>query len=293
MSRIKIISNPYVKSISFLVWDQSNNDWSTLEQVNPDSELRQKNLERSFLPFKALEIIQTLVDEYYTGKEKLEIVFQGTTDEWEEMESICYEERFADKIDLSRDQAFLENARDILDSTKEVFEEVHPIIRNIFRENDESSEAESIRDEMKKVVDSMDAIIPICVFGNYSAGKSTFINALIGNEVLPSGGDPVTAKVYEIRRSKYVDRAIVSFDYGKDQAAKERFRLIFDSKECRVQEGNPESEIIEEVMRIVNETSIVEMPVQKRRFMMGNALVVNLIEQMEPVLDEIVTGEPS
>jgi DNA (cytosine-5)-methyltransferase 1 len=36
----------------------------------------------------------------------------------------------------------------------------------------------------------------------------------------------------------------------------------------------------------------VEMPLTKRRFMMGNALVVNLIKQMEPLLDEIITNEP-
>lgn len=36
----------------------------------------------------------------------------------------------------------------------------------------------------------------------------------------------------------------------------------------------------------------VEMPLNKRRFMMGNALVVNLIKQMEPMLDEIISGEP-
>ncbi len=36
----------------------------------------------------------------------------------------------------------------------------------------------------------------------------------------------------------------------------------------------------------------VEMPLTKRRFMMGNALVVNLIKQMEPLLDEIISGEP-
>lgn len=37
---------------------------------------------------------------------------------------------------------------------------------------------------------------------------------------------------------------------------------------------------------------IVEMPVKKRRFMMGNALVVNLIKQMEPVLSKIFDEEP-
>lgn len=35
----------------------------------------------------------------------------------------------------------------------------------------------------------------------------------------------------------------------------------------------------------------IEMPVNKRRFMMGNALVVNLIEQMEPLLCEIISLE--
>ena len=36
---------------------------------------------------------------------------------------------------------------------------------------------------------------------------------------------------------------------------------------------------------------IVEMPLNKRRFMMGNALVVNLIKQMEPNLDGIIKNE--
>ena len=36
---------------------------------------------------------------------------------------------------------------------------------------------------------------------------------------------------------------------------------------------------------------IVPMPVNKRKFMMGNALVVNLIGQMEPVLSSIVDEE--
>lgn len=36
---------------------------------------------------------------------------------------------------------------------------------------------------------------------------------------------------------------------------------------------------------------IVEMPLNKRRFMMGNALVVNLIEQMEPLLGAIIEAE--
>lgn len=36
---------------------------------------------------------------------------------------------------------------------------------------------------------------------------------------------------------------------------------------------------------------VVEMPTNKRRFMMGNALVVNLIRDMEKTLDEIFENE--
>lgn len=36
---------------------------------------------------------------------------------------------------------------------------------------------------------------------------------------------------------------------------------------------------------------VVEMPTNKRRFMMGNALVVNLIKDMEKTLDEILEKE--
>lgn len=37
--------------------------------------------------------------------------------------------------------------------------------------------------------------------------------------------------------------------------------------------------------------NIIEMPLNKRRFMMGNALVLNLIEQMKPLLSQIFEKE--
>ena len=36
---------------------------------------------------------------------------------------------------------------------------------------------------------------------------------------------------------------------------------------------------------------VVEMPLKKRRFMMGNALVVNLIKDMEKTLSDIFDQE--
>ena len=36
--------------------------------------------------------------------------------------------------------------------------------------------------------------VPICIMGNYSVGKSAFINALLGDEILPSKVNASTAK---------------------------------------------------------------------------------------------------
>ena len=41
----------------------------------------------------------------------------------------------------------------------------------------------------------------------------------------------------------------------------------------------------------LTKNGVVEMPSKKRRFMMGNALVVNLVEQMEKHLSEIFDNE--
>jgi len=64
---------------------------------------------------------------------------------------------------------------------------------------------------MKRFADTSNDVIPICILGNYSAGKSSFINALIGNEILPSGDEPVTARIFRIERSMQKDFAKLFF----------------------------------------------------------------------------------
>lgn len=66
----------------------------------------------------------------------------------------------------------------------------------------------------------------------------------------------------------------------------ERIRLLTPVEMERIQ-GFP-SEWTKECLV---EGKIVEMPLSKRRFMMGNALVVNLISQMEPLLSSIIENE--
>ena len=284
MSKVKIVSNPYNSSVDFSIYNPMTQGWMPLEVQNPDSKLRQENIDKVFLPFKAMEIVNIIIDEYYVNTEKVEIVFQGTTDEWDEMCAICYDEDYCDKVELTRETIFLENARDILKLTKNVFDEVHPIIKNIFREDDTSTDTAEINREMRKVADALDDIIPICVFGNYSAGKSTFINSLIGNEILPSGGDPVTAKIYEIKRSKQQDRAIVSFQY-----LDEDYRIVFEPHDVRVQTGNEESDIAKALLARAEEPSYKTMLSKVR----GVVDLLNSIEKRdkETVISNVIEIE--
>jgi len=246
---VKIISNPYTREIRFLTYKEQSQKWEDIKESNVDSRLREDESGRNFLPFRIKEIIDTIITEYYTTNgEKVHILFEGTQDEYTEVENVCKEEDVKDKVTLSRTQTILENARIIFEPTKEIFAKVQPIIEKIVKDD------KNVCKDLNKVSDALKDIIPICVFGNYSAGKSTFINALIGGEVLPSGGDPVTAKVYKIERSKYPDNARVRFSYKE-----EAFEILFEGTEYRLLNGNVENELIQDIFNAIKESKTQDM----------------------------------
>jgi len=242
MAKIKIISNPYKREIQYLTFRENIGEWVKIEEYNSNSRLREDESGKSFLPFKIREILAIIVDEYYVGTDKVAIIFEGTNEEYREVEKVCSDPLVADKVALSRTHTILENARSILKDTKEIFKTARPIIEKIVRDD------ESVRRNLEKVSDALDDIIPICVFGNYSAGKSTFINALIGSEILPSGGDPVTAKIYEIKRSEHPDIARIRFAYKEDP-----IELLFDGGIFRIIKGNLESDLLTELAQLIKD----------------------------------------
>lgn len=240
MARIRIKSNPYTREIVYSTYKEQTGEWEDIKSGNTNSKLREDESGRNFLPFKIKEIIDIIVAEYYVNCEPLEIIFEGTQDEYAEVETVCKEEGLSGKVRLSRAHTILENARVIFNPTKEIFNTVRPIIEKIVKDD------MKIQRDLNKVSDALKDIIPICVFGNYSAGKSTFINALIGSEILPSGGDPVTAKVYKIERSKYVDNAKIRFSYKGEE-----FEILFEGAEHRLLAGDVENELIQDIFAAI------------------------------------------
>lgn len=211
MPKVKIVSDPYRRTTKFFYM---GTDWTEVcEENSPNSSLLAKKYSEGFFPFKAREIVDELLDEYGDGSDVLEIVFEGPDDEWDELQDVCSSEDLSSFVKLERSDRALANARDILPYIREVFDELYPIIAGTADGSPETLE------RLRKFRDASSDVIPICVVGNYSAGKSSFINALIGAELLPSGDRPVTARIFQIERSDQQDRASIGFKYADESVS--------------------------------------------------------------------------
>lgn len=223
MSKIKIISNPYKKNISYEQWDSIKAEWEPINSANhPNSKLISDEMKTCFFPFKVKTIIDTILNEYSADDEHLEIVFKGTSDEYEDLKEAFQCGEYAESLTISKDKIVLENARDILPQIKKMYQEMSPLIS-------ESLDLENIKNNLDRFTDAASDVVPICVLGNYSSGKSTFINALIGGEILPNGADPVTAKIYKISKSLDADRASIICEYKNSE-----LRLDFKNAETNI-----------------------------------------------------------
>ena len=69
MNSIKIVSNPYTRELSYFINGKS------LEQDSINSKLRENDREKIFLPFKAKEILDTIITEYYAGTDPIDLEF--------------------------------------------------------------------------------------------------------------------------------------------------------------------------------------------------------------------------
>ncbi len=95
---------------------------------------------------------------------------------------------------------------------------------------DQASRALQLRERLN------DGELIISVIGKFKTGKSSLINALLGEELLPVGIIPLTTVVTEIRRAKSF-RAVVSFANGNQEEVKRSDLLDYISEQ-----KNPDNE---------------------------------------------------
>lgn len=251
MNKIKIISNPYEKRVLFERWNNQLNSWTSIdEDSNSNSKLISSEYQIGFFPFKVYEIINQIITEYSNPDDVLTICFSGSDDEYQELGRLVTDIKF-ENIQLEKSENYLENARDVLPEINRIFQKLDPLItKNI---EDESGE---IQQQLKKFSDASNDIVPICVLGTYSAGKSTFINSLIGCELLPSAETPVTAKVYKLSSTPYKDRASIRISFKEKEA-----RILFRDNELVVHGLEDGEELLASINEVLDEekpTSIIE-----------------------------------
>lgn len=251
MNKIKIISNPYEKRVLFERWNNQLNSWTSIdEDSNSNSKLISSEYQIGFFPFKVYEIINQIITEYSNPDDVLSICFSGSDDEYQELERLVTDIKF-ENIQLEKSENYLENSRDVLPEINRIFQKLDPLItKNI---EDESGE---IQQQLKKFSDASNDIVPICVLGTYSAGKSTFINSLIGCELLPSAETPVTAKVYKLSSTPYKDRASIRISFKEKEA-----RILFRDNELVVHGLEDGKELLASINEVLDEekpTSIIE-----------------------------------
>lgn len=276
MPEIKIISNPYKRKISYQKFDESEKVWKNIDVYNDgNSELLCTEMTDSFFPFKAKKIVDIILKEYKRSDSLLGLVFEGTDDEYIELESVCSEKYYQERIKLRKSESHLKNAHDILPDVKNIFMKMKPIIAESVKDS------EKIESERKKFDDVSKEIIPLCVVGNYSCGKSTFINALIGYEILPSGDESLTAKIHEIKPSVNHRESTISFLYNGTKS-----QIHFEDDGYNIFSFNSDSPLLKKIDDAMNKET--EWNLVKR---IGKTLeIINLYdkETHDEKLDDLI-----
>lgn len=189
VNKIIIESNPFEKRVMYF-WRGADGAFKKIT-AEDDSKLSSGDYTNTAFRNKAYEIVETIQKEFHTSDE-LEIGFIGTEEDYGVLCSTV-EEDFKDAhIKCTKENKSYKDAKNAMPEIKEIFAELQDIFDN------KQFEVDKIKEPIKKYNDTIKPEITLCVIGLYSAGKSTFINSLIGTEILPTADVPTTAKNYKI-----------------------------------------------------------------------------------------------
>lgn len=238
MTKIRISCDPYKKETSFATYNAVEDRWVQINlNNNPNSKLLSSKYEQGFFPFVVGDIINDIKTEYGTKDEVIELYFEGTDEDYSDLKTVCAETEETGEFIIYKGERNLNSVDEVQEEIVSVFNDLRNII-----ELDEYSSNE-VKNNLIKFSEATKEIIPLCVIGNYSAGKSTFINSLIGREILPTGDVPVTSKVFKIIQAQEKDIPSIQLNnHGK-------FTIRFDEEGYHF-EGHEKNELlIEEIKK--------------------------------------------
>ena len=181
MQKLRIDTNPYLAKVSVRVFDNAQNQWKLPE----NSDFERFEGKECIFAFCVEDILQ-IISKYWMGIST--IGFVGTRNDFLLLKEKA-QQYHLESIDIVHEQEFL--------SADDAIQDIRGAYYHISDEFATCGNVEIIK-TIKQFEDTVSTKIPLCVIGTYSAGKSTFINALIGREILPSAYDPSTAINVEV-----------------------------------------------------------------------------------------------
>lgn len=217
-NKVKIICNPYEKTIRYKRWIFDENEglykWGDLGSKS--KLIVDEKYINATIQHNAYEIVSEIADEYNRGNVGLDIIFEGTKEDYNDLKEVVDDFFFEAGVECEVGDFYINSAMEVM-----------PQIQNFFIRLSEFFK-EDTSDKINKIItqflDATKTAIPICVVGMYSTGKSAFINALIGAEILPSAVNPTTARNYKIietekngviRFSAKGEKIVIFYEYDK------------------------------------------------------------------------------
>lgn len=136
----------------------------------------------------------------------VDLFFSGTDTDWEDLKEIVR------RMDVKQQICCCDGGGRMI-SSEAVLEKIDEIFKGVAEDFADDSK---IKADLDKYLDASRSGVVLVVAGAYSAGKSSFINALIGEELLPTASSPTTAKIFKVTslpRGTWSD-TVIRFQYG-------------------------------------------------------------------------------
>ncbi|MCQ2521972.1 MAG: dynamin family protein [Lachnospiraceae bacterium] len=146
----------------------------------------------------------TFFDDIYEqfSKDTIQITFKGTKIDYEDLQKKISDYNLSKEKTIFSVAKFIElpDVAEIYGCIKEFCTET---LNNFDSELEENDTKETYRIRKASFVQKLASLdgdeVNLCLVGTYSAGKSTFINAIIGKRILPENISSETAKMFKIR----------------------------------------------------------------------------------------------
>ena len=207
--RIRMKYNPYLCKVNLSILSSKGSE----EKIdgNAADEIEEHFGDRFCLEDDGDQLLDIILESYRGSQ--ITIEFVGTNENFQFFYKLCSKRQIS--LEKSSNQRILscdEISRKITDKVMQ--------LKSLGYDIDCNGEIDKI----------LDATIPVVVVGNMSAGKSTFLNALIGEELLPSGqnrttgvncalhNSPKEVRVEYCAKGKMVSLDCVNLSASKNQA---------------------------------------------------------------------------